>query len=56
MINIASAARFLLGHIFRGRAHDVRSARFRFTVPNFPMARPVRYGIATLALICCGTM
>lgn len=32
------------------------SARFCFTVPNFPIARPARYRIATLTLICCGTM
>src|SRR5262249_17682201 len=31
-------------------------ARFRFTVPNFSIARPARYRIATLSLICCGTI
>jgi len=45
-----------LARIFRSRKRTTLGPRFRCTVPNFPMARPARCGIATLALICCGTM
>jgi len=53
-LSTAAAARFL----FFWRTQNARhwSARFCFTVPNFPIARPARYRIATLSLICCGTM
>jgi len=36
-------------HEIERRPDKALGARFRFTVPNFPIARTARYGIATLS-------
>jgi hypothetical protein len=58
LINEAGRWRAVIARGMKSSAGQTRHWVRGFALPFqiFPIARPVRYGIATLSQVCCGTM